>query len=318
MNASNDRVIPDALHGNWVDRFAPLWLQPYLRLARLDRPIGWWLLVLPCWWSAALVASYQSRAFPALSDLILFFIGAVAMRGAGSTYNDIVDRDLDQRVARTRARPVASGQISVKAASLFCALQCLIGLLILLSFNAFAIGLGFLSMVPVLIYPFMKRITSWPQAVLGLAFSWGALMGWATAEGTLAVPAFWLYGAAVAWTMGYDTIYAVQDVEDDAIAGIRSTALLFGAHTPLAVGVFYVLASLMTFMALISAGAGWVAYASAALFSVHLFQQTIRIRLEDGTLALKLFRSNQDAGLLLFAGLAIDAAVRHVLQGLTG
>lgn len=318
MNASNDRVIPDALHGNWVDRFAPLWLQPYLRLARLDRPIGWWLLVLPCWWSAALVASYQSRAFPALSDLILFFIGAVAMRGAGSTYNDIVDRDLDQRVARTRARPVASGQISVKAASLFCALQCLIGLLILLSFNAFAIGLGFLSMVPVLIYPFMKRITSWPQAVLGLAFSWGALMGWATAEGTLAVPAFWLYGAAVAWTMGYDTIYAVQDVEDDAIAGIRSTALLFGAHTPLAVGVFYVLASLMTFMALISAGAGWVAYASAALFSVHLFRQTIRIRLEDGTLALKLFRSNQDAGLLLFAGLAIDAAVRHVLQGLTG
>lgn len=318
MNASNDRVIPDALHGNWVDRFAPLWLQPYLRLARLDRPIGWWLLVLPCWWSAALVASYQSRAFPALSDLILFFIGAVAMRGAGSTYNDIVDRDLDQRVARTRARPVASGQISVKAASLFCALQCLIGLLILLSFNAFAIGLGFLSMVPVLIYPFMKRITSWPQAVLGLAFSWGALMGWATAEGTLAVPALWLYGAAVAWTMGYDTIYAVQDVEDDAIAGIRSTALLFGAHTPLAVGVFYVLASLMTFMALISAGAGWVAYASAALFSVHLFQQTIRIRLEDGTLALKLFRSNQDAGLLLFAGLALDAAVRHVLQGLTG
>lgn len=318
MNASNDRTIPDALHGNWVDRFAPLWLQPYLRLARLDRPIGWWLLVLPCWWSAALVASYQSRAFPALSDLVLFFIGAVAMRGAGSTYNDIVDRDLDQRVARTRARPVASGQISVKTASLFCALQCLIGLLILLSFNAFAIGLGFLSMVPVLIYPFMKRITSWPQAVLGLAFSWGALMGWATAEGMLAAPAFWLYGAAVAWTMGYDTIYAVQDIEDDAIAGIRSTALLFGAHTPLAVGVFYVLASLMTIMALISAGAGWVAYASAALFSVHLFQQTIRIRLEDGALALKLFRSNRDAGLLLFAGLALDAAVRHVLQGLTG
>ena len=318
MNASNDRTIPDALHGNWVDRFAPLWLQPYLRLARLDRPIGWWLLVLPCWWSAALVASYQSRAFPALSDLILFFIGAVAMRGAGSTYNDIVDRDLDQRVARTRARPVASGQISVKAASLFCALQCLIGLLILLSFNAFAIGLGFLSMVPVLIYPFMKRITSWPQAVLGLAFSWGALMGWATAEGMLAAPAFWLYGAAVAWTMGYDTIYAVQDIEDDAIAGIRSTALLFGAQTPLAVGIFYALASLMTFAALISAGVGWVAYTGATLFSAHLFHQTRRIRLNDGALALKLFRSNRDAGLLLFAGLALDAAVRHVLPGLIG
>ncbi len=318
MDDLKDRAIPDAMFGNWVDRLAPFWVQPYLRLARLDRPIGWWLLVLPCWWSAALVASYQSRAFPALSDLILFFIGAVAMRGAGSTYNDIVDRDLDRRVARTRSRPVASGQVSVKAASLFCALQCLIGLLVLLSFNAFAIGLGFLSMVPVLIYPFMKRITSWPQAVLGLAFSWGALMGWATSQGALAAPAFWLYGAAVAWTMGYDTIYAVQDIEDDAIAGIRSTALLFGAQTPLAVGIFYALASLMTFAALISAGVGWVAYTGATLFSAHLFHQTRRIRLNDGALALKLFRSNRDAGLLLFAGLALDAAVRHVLLGLIG
>ncbi|NBR10705.1 MAG: 4-hydroxybenzoate octaprenyltransferase [Alphaproteobacteria bacterium] len=318
MDDLKDRAIPDAMFGNWVDRLAPFWVQPYLRLARLDRPIGWWLLVLPCWWSAALVASYQSRAFPALSDLILFFIGAVAMRGAGSTYNDIVDRDLDRRVARTRSRPVASGQVSVKAASLFCALQCLIGLLVLLSFNAFAIGLGFLSMVPVLIYPFMKRITSWPQAVLGLAFSWGALMGWATSQGALAAPAFWLYGAAVAWTMGYDTIYAVQDIEDDAIAGIRSTALLFGAQTPLAVGIFYALASLMTFAALISAGVGWVAYTGATLFSAHLFHQTRRIRLNDGALALKLFRSNRDAGLLLFAGLALDAAVRHVLPGLIG
>jgi len=318
MDDLKDRAIPDAMFGNWVDRLAPFWVQPYLRLARLDRPIGWWLLVLPCWWSAALVASYQSRAFPSLTDLILFFIGAVAMRGAGSTYNDIVDRDLDRRVARTRSRPVASGQVSVKAASLFCALQCLIGLLVLLSFNAFAIGLGFLSMVPVLIYPFMKRITSWPQAVLGLAFSWGALMGWATSQGALAAPAFWLYGAAVAWTMGYDTIYAVQDIEDDAIAGIRSTALLFGAQTPLAVGIFYALASLMTFAALISAGVGWVAYTGATLFSAHLFHQTRRIRLNDGALALKLFRSNRDAGLLLFAGLALDAAVRHVLPGLIG
>jgi len=318
MDDLKDRAIPDAMFGNWVDRLAPFWVQPYLRLARLDRPIGWWLLVLPCWWSTALVASYQSHAFPSLTDLILFFIGAVAMRGAGSTYNDIVDRDLDRRVARTRSRPVASGQVSVKAASLFCALQCLIGLLVLLSFNAFAIGLGFLSMVPVLIYPFMKRITSWPQAVLGLAFSWGALMGWATSQGALAAPAFWLYGAAVAWTMGYDTIYAVQDIEDDAIAGIRSTALLFGAQTPLAVGIFYALASLMTFAALISAGVGWVAYTGATLFSAHLFHQTRRIRLNDGALALKLFRSNRDAGLLLFAGLALDAAVRHVLLGLIG
>ena len=318
MNELSDRAVPDAMRGNWVDHSAPSWARPYLRLARIDRPIGWWLLVLPCWWSAALVASYQSRAFPSVMDLILFFIGAVAMRGAGSTYNDIVDRDLDRRVARTKSRPVASGQVSVKAASLFCVLQCVVGLLVLLSFNGFAIGLGFLSLLPVLLYPFMKRITSWPQAVLGLAFSWGALMGWATAEGALAAPALWLYGAAIAWTMGYDTIYAIQDIEDDALAGIRSTALLFGVRTPEAVGLFYGLASLMTFAALISAGAGWVAYAGAAAFSAHLFHQTYRIRLDNAPLALRLFQSNRDAGLLLFVGLALDAAVRHVLQGTMG
>ena len=318
MGEAMDRAIPDAQRGHWVDHSAPSWMRPYLRLARIDRPIGWWLLVLPCWWSAALVASSQSRALPSISDLILFLIGAVAMRGAGSTYNDIVDRDLDQLVARTRTRPVASGQISVKSASLFCAVQCFVGLLVLLSFNEFAIGLGFLSIIPVFVYPFMKRFTSWPQAVLGLAFSWGALMGWATAEGSLAAPAFWLYGAAIAWTMGYDTIYAVQDIEDDAIAGIRSTARFFGSRTPLAVGIFYGIACLMTFAAVLSAGAGWVAYAGVALFSIHLFRQTVRIRLDDGALALKLFQSNRDAGLVLFVGLALDAAVRHVLPRLMG
>lgn len=318
MNDLMDRAIPDAHRGNWVDQSAPEWARPYLRLARIDRPIGWWLLVLPCWWSAALVAGYQGKGLPDISDMVLFLIGAVAMRGAGSTYNDIVDRDLDARVARTRARPIASGQIGVKAAALFCALQCLVGLLVLLSFNHFAIGLGFLSMLPVLIYPFMKRITSWPQAVLGLAFSWGALMGWATAEGTLAAPALWLYGAAIAWTMGYDTIYAVQDIEDDAIAGIRSTARLFGSKTPLAVGIFYGIASFLTFGAVFSAGAGWLAYGAAAAFSVHLFYQMIKIRLEDGALALSLFQSNRNAGLILFAGLALDAAVRHVLPTLFG
>ncbi|MEN9755388.1 MAG: hypothetical protein RLZ07_1770 [Pseudomonadota bacterium] len=318
MNDLMDRAIPDAQRGNWVDHFAPQWARPFLRLARIDRPIGWWLLVLPCWWSAALVAIYQDKSAPSLSDLVLFLIGAVAMRGAGSTYNDIVDRDLDARVARTRSRPIASGQISVKAAALFCALQCLVGLLVLLSFNHFAIGLGFLSMLPVLIYPFMKRITSWPQAVLGLAFSWGALMGWATAEGTLAAPAIWLYGAAIAWTMGYDTIYAVQDIEDDAIAGIRSTARLFGSKTPLAVGIFYGITTIFTFVAIFTAGAGWVAYGAAAMFSAHLFSQALKIRLEDGALALRLFRSNRNAGLLLFAGLALDAAVRHVLPTLFG
>ena len=318
MSEFLDRAIPDAQRGNWVDHSAPHWARPYLRLARIDRPIGWWLLVLPCWWSAALVAIYQGKSFPSISDLVLFLIGAVAMRGAGSTYNDIVDRDLDARVARTRSRPIASGQISVKAAALFCALQCLVGLFVLLSFNHFAIGLGFLSMLPVLIYPFMKRITSWPQAVLGLAFSWGALMGWATGEGALALPAFCLYGAAIAWTMGYDTIYAVQDIEDDAIAGIRSTARLFGSKTPLAVGVFYGIASFFTFAAIFAAGAGVLAYGAAAAFSAHLFRQALRIRLEEGALALKLFQSNRNAGLLLFAGLALDAALRHVVPTMFG
>ncbi len=312
------RSVPDAKRGNWVDSIAPRWAAPYLRLARIDRPIGWWLLLLPCWWSAALVAGATGKPFPNLIDCALFWIGAVAMRGAGSTYNDLMDRDLDARVARTRDRPIASGQVSGGSAALFCAFQCLIGLLVLLTFNHFAIGLGFLSMLPVLIYPFMKRITSWPQAVLGLAFSWGALMGWAAAEGSVAAPAVWLYGAAVAWTMGYDTIYAVQDIEDDAIAGIRSTALLFGSKTPLAVGVLYGTAVFLAFGAIITAGSGWVAYGAVAAFSAHLFNQIVKIRLDDGALALKLFQSNRNAGLILFAGLALDAAVRHVVPGLLG
>lgn len=313
-----DRSVPDAKSGNWVDAIAPVWARPYLRLARIDRPIGWWLLLLPCWWSAALVAGASGKSSPDLIDCGLFWIGAVTMRGAGSTYNDLIDRDLDAQVARTRDRPIASGQVSVRSAAFFCAFQCLIGLFVLLFFNPFAIGLGFFSLIPVILYPFMKRFMSWPQAVLGLAFSWGALMGWATAEGALAAPALWLYGAAIAWTMGYDTIYALQDIEDDAIAGIRSTARLFRQKTPLAVAIFYGIASFLTFGAIFMAGAGLVAYGAAAAFSTHLFLQAQKIRLDDGALALKLFQSNRNAGLLLFAGLALDAAVRHVVPGLLG
>jgi 4-hydroxybenzoate polyprenyltransferase len=302
--------VPDAPAGNWVDRLAPPRSRPFLRLARADRPIGWWLLLLPCWWSTALATEVSGGGLPSPILLALFFLGAVAMRGAGSTYNDIVDRDLDKRVARTRDRPIASRQVSVTGAFAFVALQCLIGLFVLVTIrplDPFVIGLGFAAMIPVLAYPFMKRITSWPQAVLGLAFSWGALMGWAAVTGSLAAPALLLYAGTVLWVMGYDTIYAVQDVEDDAIAGIRSTALLFGPRTKTAVGVFYGLACLLMFGALWKAGAGPIALAGLAAFAAHLASQVWRLDPRDGVAALRLFRANRDAGLLLFAGLAASS-----------
>ena len=302
--------MPDAPANNLVDRYAPEYLKPYLRIARIDRPIGWWLLLLPCWWSTALSADASGQPYPKPTFLFLFLIGAIAMRGAGSTYNDIIDRDLDRLVERTRSRPVASGQMSVRAAIIFVLFQALIGLIVLFSFNQFAILLGFASLIPVAAYPFMKRITSWPQAVLGLAFSWGALMGWAVNFGGLSAPAFWLYASAIAWTMGYDTIYAIQDLEDDAIAGIRSTARLFGNRTQLAVGSFYAISSLCGLMALIDAQVGIIAYLGLAIFALHLGQQCRKIDLQDGGLALRLFRSNRNAGLILFAGLSLDAAAR--------
>jgi len=310
MASAKGGAVPDAERG-WVDHRAPSWFQPYLRLARIDRPIGWWLLVLPCWWSTALADDVAGRPYPDPVLLLLFLIGSVAMRGAGSTYNDIVDRDLDRLVERTRNRPVASGAVGVKSALVFCGLQCLIGLGVLLSLNWFAVVLGFCAMLPVIAYPFMKRITSWPQAVLGLAFSWGALMGWAAEFGALGVPALLLYGSAIFWTMGYDTVYAIQDLEDDAIAGIRSTALLFGRRTKMAVAAFYGGAALLMVLALYWASVGLFAYIGVGLFASHLVWQVMRVDHQNGASALAIFRSNRNAGLILFGGLALDAAVRH-------
>lgn len=304
-----DRPVPDAKSGNWVDRRAPRAVRPFLRLARIDRPIGWWLLLLPCWWSAALAALAAGKAYPDPGDCFLFLIGAVAMRGAGSTYNDIVDRELDARVERTRDRPLPSGQVSLTGALLFLGAQCLIGLLVLLQFNAFAIALGFASLGVVALYPFMKRVIWMPQIVLGLAFAWGGLMGWAAAFGALALPAVLLYLAAVAWTVGYDTIYAVQDLEDDAVAGIKSSARLFGAKVRTAVAVSYALAAVLLAAALAEVQAGWSAHLGAAAFAVHLAWQVRRLDPGNGALALKLFRSNRDAGLILFAALSLDAFV---------
>src|SRR6478736_1393299 len=217
--------------GNWVDTRAPSWSRPYLRLSRLDRPIGSWLLLMPCWWSAALAAGIARDVSQLPLVIALFFIGAFVMRGAGCTWNDITDRDLDARVERTRSRPIPAGQVSVQQAAAFLIAQALIGLAVLIQFNTFTIATGIASLAIVVVYPFMKRITYWPQIVLGLAFSWGALMGWPATFARLGLPAFLLYAGSIAWVIGYDTIYAHQDRDDDALIGIRSTALLFGDRT---------------------------------------------------------------------------------------
>lgn len=307
MSLGADGPVPDAVAGHWVDRYAPPSWRPYLRLARIERPIGWWLLLLPCWWSAALAAIAAGWPVPSPRDCLLFLVGAIAMRGAGSTYNDIVDRELDARVERTRLRPLPSGQVGLRGAAAFLLAQALVGLLVLVQLNGFAIATGLASLGIVALYPFMKRVIWIPQIVLGLAFAWGGLMGWAAAFGSLATPAVVLYLAAVAWVVGYDTIYALQDIEDDEIAGIKSSARLFGANVRGAVAVCYVVTAALLALALALVGAGPLAYAGLAVFAAHLAWQVVRIDPRDGAEALRLFRSNRDAGLILFLGLTLDA-----------
>jgi 4-hydroxybenzoate polyprenyltransferase len=296
--------------GNWVDTRAPPWSRPYLRLSRLDRPIGSWLLLMPCWWSAALAAGviHDCSQLPVI--IALFFIGAFAMRGAGCTWNDITDRDLDALVERTRSRPIPAGQVSVPQAAVFLVVQALIGLAVLLQFNRFAVMTGIASLIIVAVYPFMKRITWWPQIVLGLAFSWGALMGFAVTQERIDATALALYAGSIAWVIGYDTIYAHQDAEDDALIGIKSTALLFGARTRSALMAFYGLAVVLIGVALLLAGARWPAWIGLAAFAAHLVWQIARLEISDPALCLRIFRSNRDAGLLLFAGLLVDAVMR--------
>ena len=295
--------------GNWVDGVAPAWARPYLRLARLDRPIGSWLLLMPCWWSVGL-AAVHARSQVNLWHVLLFFVGAFAMRGAGCTWNDIVDRDLDARVERTRSRPIPSGQVTVAAAAAFLALQALVGLAVLLQFNRFTIYVGFASLAVVAIYPFMKRITYWPQIVLGLAFSWGALMGWPATFARLDLPALLLYAGAISWVIGYDTIYAHQDREDDALIGIKSTALLFRERTKPMLALFYALAVALIALAGWSAGAGLLFALGLLAFATHLAWQIARLDVDDPIDCLVVFKSNRDAGLILFAGLVLDAALR--------
>jgi 4-hydroxybenzoate polyprenyltransferase len=302
-------TIPDAVRGHWADRLLPFGWRPYARLARLERPIGWWLLLLPTWWSSALATDMLGR-LPNLWHLVLFLIGAIAMRGAGCTYNDIVDRDLDARVERTRTRPIPAGQVTLRQARIFLGVQLLVGLIVLLQFNWFTVVLGAASLVVVAIYPFLKRVTDWPQLGLGLAFSWGALIGWSATTGSLALPPLLLYAGGILWTIGYDTIYAHQDKEDDALIGVRSTARLFGDNTRVAVTRFFAGAMALFVLSFVFAHAGIAAFAGLALGAVHMLWQMRTLRIDDPDNCLMLFRSNRDFGLILFAGLVIDSLVR--------
>jgi len=294
--------LPDAAPSNWVDRHAPDWLRPWLRLGRFDRPTGIWLLMLPGWQGIALAAA-QHRQPPSPFLLLLFFLGAALMRAAGCAYNDIVDRDIDAKVARTAARPIPAGQISVRQASMFIALCCAASLAILLSFNRVAVVLGVASLALVAAYPFMKRITWWPQAWLGLTFNWGALLGYAAAEGRLGWPAVLLYASGVFWTLGYDTIYAVQDLEDDALAGVKSSARRLGEAAPKAVLGFYVVAFVLALAAAFTARLGPLFLPPAVIFGMMLARQAQQLRIDDPARALALFKSNTWAGLILFCAL---------------
>ena len=307
-------TVPDAAAGNWVDRLAPVAAKPYLRLARFDRPIGAWLLLFPAWWSQALAELSLGRPYLNPWYLLLFLVGAFVMRGAGCTYNDIVDRDYDARVARTAARPIPSGQVGVAAAFAFLALQCLAGLVVLLQLNWFTVALGASSLLLIAVYPFSKRFTFWPQAVLGLTFKWGALVGWAAVTGSLALPALALYAGSVLWTIGYDTIYAHQDKEDDALLGLKSTALRFGEATPRWLAGFYAGAIILWGAAGLLAGAGAVFLLALGLIALQLAWQIRTLDMDDAGNCLGRFKSNRLVGWLLLVGLAADMGLRALLS----
>jgi len=310
MTQAETESVADAPRGNWVDTWAPAPTRPYLRMIRADRPIGTWLLLWPCWWSTALAAVAAGDAVPNLWFLALFAVGAFVMRGAGCVYNDIVDQDVDAAVARTRSRPLPSGQVSETAAKIFMLALAFTGFLVLIQFNPFTIVLGIASLGIVAIYPFMKRITHWPQAVLGLAFSWGALMGWAAVFGGLDLAPVLLYVACMAWTIGYDTIYAHQDKEDDALIGLKSTALKFGERTKPWMVLFYGVAIAGIGAAGWLAGAGPVFLVGLALGAAHLGWQIATLDVNDGDNCLKRFRSNRDFGAIIFIALVAEAALR--------
>jgi 4-hydroxybenzoate polyprenyltransferase len=296
-------ILPDAAAGNWVDRHAPVALRPWLKLGRFDRPAGIWLLMLPGWQGIALAAAGKGQ-WPNPWLLVAFFVGAALMRAAGCAFNDIVDRDIDAKVSRTALRPIPAGLISVKQAWAFVIGCCLVSFGILLTLGWLAVGLGVLSLGLVAAYPFMKRITWWPQAWLGLTFNWGALLGYAAATHTLAWPAVLLYASGIFWTLGYDTIYAIQDIEDDALAGVKSSTRRLGEHVQKGVLAFYVTCFVLVMAAAWVGDLGPLFLPLAALVAVHLSRQAARVRIDDPVLALALFKSNAQVGFVLFLALA--------------
>ena len=296
MTATPD-IVPDSERRGLIGALPPR-LRPYASLTRLDRPIGSWLLYWPCAWSIAL-AGVDGRW-----DLFLWLgLGAFAMRSAGCVYNDIVDRDLDSQVERTRLRPLASGRVSLESAWLLTGLLCLIGLVVLLQLNLRAAIVALVSLAPVAAYPFMKRITWWPQAWLGIVFSWGALVGWPAVTGNLAWTAFFLWFGSIAWVVGYDTLYAIQDIEDDALVGVKSSARRLGDKAPLGIGIFYLIALMLWGAAVWTVRPDWVALLALVPAALHLANQALRADPSDGGLALQLFRSNRSCGLLVFLGM---------------
>ncbi len=298
--------IADAPPANWVERFWPVGLQPYAQLMRLDRPIGWWLLLLPCWWGLLLAQLAQGGGVPNLWYAALFAGGAIIMRGAGCTVNDLADRKIDAQVARTRLRPLPSGRLSVRQALVFLGLQTFAGLLILLQFNSYTVVLGASSLAIIAIYPFMKRITYWPQFVLGLAFNWGALVGWSAVYGGLGWPAMTLYVGGIFWTLAYDTIYAHQDKDDDILIGVKSTALMFGSSTRYWLAGFFALSLAMLDLSIWLVQASIIAHMGVAAAALQAVWQVIRFKPDDSDLCLKLFKSNRGFGLLITAFLLLD------------
>ncbi len=332
--------VADALPDSWVYRLLPQTVWPYAQLARWERPIGWWLLLWPCWWSLGLASKHHSQLewqqhlemtqeaadyiflsphwpdWTFISALTLFLFGAALMRGAGCTYNDIIDVDLDAKVSRTASRPIPSGRASKASAKMFLVAQALAGFAVLIMlcllrppFNIFAFLLGIASLAIVALYPFAKRITDWPQFVLGLAFSWGALMGWAVVFGSLSAAPLLLYAGSILWVIGYDTIYAHQDREDDALVGVRSTARLFGEKTKPALVALYSGTLALFALAFWFAGAGWPAYLGLAIGCGHMIWQINALDINDPDNCLRLFKSNSTFGWIVFGGLVADLFV---------
>lgn len=308
MTDAGNKMVADALRDSWVHRFLPEQLWPHAQLARWERPIGWQLLLWPCWWSALLAGNAGDTASTLTFTwyLLLFLIGAVLMRGAGCTYNDLVDEEIDNKVARTRSRPLPSGRISRRDAKIFLLVQLCAAFLVLIQFNWFSIALGVASLALVAIYPFMKRVTWWPQFFLGLAFSWGALMGWSAFAGSLSAAPLLLYAGSVLWVIGYDTIYALQDIEDDALVGVKSTARLFADNVRPALSGLYGGAILLFALAFLIAGVAWPAWIALSAGALHLVWQVRTLDTADPAKCLALFKSNNSFGLILCLGLALS------------